>query len=415
MANSFVVPSAVIGLMGRRPNTGRSLLDLISPVQADALDEQMFASAPNGYVESPEGMYFPADGAAQAAARQQVSQAVPQRDRVSGWRVLDRVLGGQTISEGLDAERARLQAEADRPQQQERIQRVLQGISDPREQALFLGLGGEEWRKNVGQQYAPQIGAPGSVQFIGGRAVAGAPQQYEFGDQRRSFNPVTGQDQLVAERGPTIAEWNVARRNEIDAIGAGQSTIGRFRIDAQGNTIFEAPSEFTLGEGQDRFVGSQQVASNAKPGDDPEKAAARQQAALTTINNARSAVSDAMNQVGWRSTGWASGLPFNAQQKADLERTADTIEANLSFAELQKMREASPTGGALGGIAIRELELLGSTVASLKTSQSPEQFRRNLEKVNAHLTNWEQAVRQAQQQGGYTGNTPSPPPGFVLD
>lgn len=411
MANALAVPSAVLGLMGRRPQAGRSLLDFINPMQADAMDEQMFAAAPNGYVESPQGMYFPADPNAQAAARQQVAPQTPQRERVSGWRVLDRVLGGETISGGLDAERARLEAEVMRPQQQERINRVLASINDPREQALFLGLGGSDWQKNVAQQYAPQVGAPGSVQFIGGRAVAGSPQQYDFGDTRRSFNPVTGVDEVIATRGPTYAEMNDAERNRIASLGAGQSTVGRYRLGPDGQPIFEAPSEFTLGSDQRRYIDGQEVAANPKDASDPN-AYMRTEQSLASIANTRRAITDAADQVSWRSTGWASNLPFNAQQKADLQATADTIEANLSFTALQQMRDASKTGGALGGIAIRELELLGSTIASLKTSQRPEQFRRNLEVINGALDRWEGALRS---QPGSQGSAPPPPAGFVLD
>lgn len=414
MANTFALPSAVIGLMGRRPQTGRSLLDFISPVQADALDEQMFAAAPNGYVESPQGMYFPADQNAQAAARQQTQPQTPQRERVSGWRVLDRVLGGQTISEGLDAERARLTAEAARPQmmeqaqENERIARALgpQALLALRTNAAALGEG-------LSAQYKPTTTGAGGISTVFGTGQqVSAPRDFAAGTGIYRADPLAGVSR-VADVGPTYTEQNAAERNRIDAIGAGQTTVGRYRIDADGNTIFEAPSEFTLGEGQDRYVGDQQVASNAKPGDDPAKAAARQQAALTTISNTRTAVDQALDQVGRLSTGALSNLIPGNQWKANLEATADTIMANLSFAELQKMREASPTGGALGGIAVRELDLLGATVASLKTSQSPEQYRANLAKVKTHLDNWEAIIQASQQAAG--SSTPAPPAGFVLD
>ena len=45
------------------------------------------------------------------------------------------------------------------------------------------------------------------------------------------------------------------------------------------------------------------------------------------------------------------------------------------------MREASKTGGALGAIAVRELDLLGAAVASLSTSQNDTQLRQNLNEV----------------------------------
>jgi hypothetical protein len=81
----------------------------------------------------------------------------------------------------------------------------------------------------------------------------------------------------------------------------------------------------------------------------------------------------------------------------DLDKTVDTIKANLGFSELQAMREASPTGGALGQVAIQELAMLQSTIASLDKGQSPENLKRGLEQVRKHFANWKKAVMDAQQ------------------
>ncbi len=81
----------------------------------------------------------------------------------------------------------------------------------------------------------------------------------------------------------------------------------------------------------------------------------------------------------------------------DLEKTIDTIKANLGFSELQAMREASPTGGALGQVAVQELTMLQSTVASLDKGQDAKIVRKNLEQVKKHFENWRNAVTQSQQ------------------
>jgi Uma2 family endonuclease len=82
----------------------------------------------------------------------------------------------------------------------------------------------------------------------------------------------------------------------------------------------------------------------------------------------------------------------------DLSATVDTIKANLGFSTLQQMREASPTGGALGAVSERELTLLNSAVTSLDPAQSTEAFRRNLEQVRTHFTNWKNAIQEAERQ-----------------
>lgn len=82
----------------------------------------------------------------------------------------------------------------------------------------------------------------------------------------------------------------------------------------------------------------------------------------------------------------------------DLQATVDTVIGNLGFKELQAMREASPTGGALGQVAVKELEMLQSTIASLKVGQGQEQLEENLAKVKKHFTNWKNAVEEAYKQ-----------------
>lgn len=62
----------------------------------------------------------------------------------------------------------------------------------------------------------------------------------------------------------------------------------------------------------------------------------------------------------------------------DFSQLLDTIKANIGFDKLQSMREASPTGGALGQVSEFENRLLQAVFGSLAQSQSPEQLRYNL-------------------------------------
>jgi len=71
---------------------------------------------------------------------------------------------------------------------------------------------------------------------------------------------------------------------------------------------------------------------------------------------------------------------------ANFKAVTDTIEANIAFDALAAMREASPTGGALGAISERELTLLGATLASLSQAQSPEQAAKHLAELETIYT-----------------------------
>ena len=63
---------------------------------------------------------------------------------------------------------------------------------------------------------------------------------------------------------------------------------------------------------------------------------------------------------------------------ANLRQAITTIESSIGFDRLKKMREESPTGGALGQVSERELSLLNASLGSLSQMQSKEQLRTNL-------------------------------------
>ena len=72
----------------------------------------------------------------------------------------------------------------------------------------------------------------------------------------------------------------------------------------------------------------------------------------------------------------------------DVARNIETIKANIGFKELSDMRQASPTGGALGQVAVQELNFLQAAISNLDIGQSPDQLRRNLNTVKKHYTRW---------------------------
>lgn len=86
---------------------------------------------------------------------------------------------------------------------------------------------------------------------------------------------------------------------------------------------------------------------------------------------------------GFFATGFGATTAANigGTSAADVEGLLQTIGANTAFDRLQKMRDESPTGGALGQVSEIELRLLRDSIASISQSQSDEQFRENMLKV----------------------------------
>jgi hypothetical protein len=89
---------------------------------------------------------------------------------------------------------------------------------------------------------------------------------------------------------------------------------------------------------------------------------------------------------------------INGTEARDFEARLKTIKGNIGFDKLQAMREASPTGGALGQVSNFELEQLNASMGNLEQSQSPEQLRENLIAVRAQYLRTIAAIN-AQRQG----------------
>lgn len=115
------------------------------------------------------------------------------------------------------------------------------------------------------------------------------------------------------------------------------------------------------------------------------RAVTAREAAVTELESAVLAAQKAkeLSQKGWFATGFgaklASGL--GGSDAANVKGLLDTISGNTAFDRLQRMRDASPTGGALGGVSAPELDMLKSTVASLGQDQSDEKFQESMDRV----------------------------------
>ena len=104
-------------------------------------------------------------------------------------------------------------------------------------------------------------------------------------------------------------------------------------------------------------------------------------------------------------SGWTGSLLSSVPGTPahDTLNSINTIEAAVGFDRLQKMRDDSPTGGALGQVTERELALLSQSLGSLKQSSSRAQFVDNLNAVEQHYQAAVAAV-EAQQAEWYRMN-----------
>lgn len=140
--------------------------------------------------------------------------------------------------------------------------------------------------------------------------------------------------------------------------------------------------------------------ADAKVGKEAEKEAAQRDASVSRAKMVLGQIGEAIKGVGPTTAGTGGALLRNipATGAYNLNKTIDSIKANIGFAELQAMRQASPTGGALGQVAVQELNSLQSVLGSLDTAQSQSQLLSNLYKAEKHYQNWLRAVQKAESE-----------------
>lgn len=123
---------------------------------------------------------------------------------------------------------------------------------------------------------------------------------------------------------------------------------------------------------------AEDAATAERKSQDSAKFAARDM--LRQNQNVMRKAQRAGKNIGFSTTG-ATGALFGlipGTGAFDQKSTVETLQADAAFSTLQQMRNASKTGGALGQVSERELDLLMGAVGNLKIGQSEEQFRNNL-------------------------------------
>jgi len=131
-----------------------------------------------------------------------------------------------------------------------------------------------------------------------------------------------------------------------------------------------------------------------KRDDKAEAKLIKEEGAVSHANKVITDVLDAKNLVTGMTTGIiGKGQSFIPGTDAfTLKERISTIKANLGFDRLQQMRDASPTGGALGQVAVQELQALQSSVASLDVGLPKAELDKNLGKIQDHYAKWLKAL-----------------------
>jgi hypothetical protein len=313
------------------------------------------------------------------------------------------------------------------------------------QEALRLGMTPRQIQEfaeleNVGRQEVArtlettdQTGRPITIQLdkFGNRIGDGmnqwkAPMVVNQGDRQTFFDPATRQtvgslgiNMSQAERDASARGWagNALARQRLEFDMGGGADVG----PGQAGMVrqFGKPPAGYRWKPDGALESIPGGPTDIKAGAEGVKAEQRKQAAEGSASNVLSAVKDAKELVGVNTAGLGSSLAkIPGTDARDLSSKLETIKSNLGFDRLQQMRDMSPTGGALGSMAVQELIALQATVASLDQGQSRAELTKSLNKIEKHYNNWLGVMNgqapKAPARSGELGSGSMPPPNVSM-
>ena len=270
-----------------------------------------------------------------------------------------------------------------------------QGYQGEGERAIPLGF-------ITGRQSALETRAAGLAQPIQARAALAQAKRIAALDASK-FRLEQETKKIEAEK---------STKQEGFTLSAGQK-----RYDSKGNLIASSAPETATGDSSSwvDLIKSGQASLSDVPSDLRNSVAQNLSSSATLSQKSKDAINQAgvvinkINTVLPMISNMTTGLIGKASANIpntpayNLEREIDTIKANVGFSALQAMRNASPTGGALGQVSEQENRLLQATLGSLDIGQSPEQLKQNLNNIMTHFNNLI-SLLNAQGSGSSTGS-----------
>lgn len=226
--------------------------------------------------------------------------------------------------------------------------------------------------------------------------------------QGPEFTTISGDQAAAMGLDPSRA-YNLGKDGKITAIGGGDTNINvntaagpdarpeigtipqgyQARFDAEKNSFVLEPLQG--GEPARDAAGAERAS---------QLAAADYDRKFNIVDGKLTEAIESLEKNGRWVAGYGSKLSDLPETEArNFQATLDTIKANLGFAELQSMKETSPTGGALGQVTEREIAFLQAVEGNLDAAQSPEQLLRVLREIQTRRREFA-AERQRIMGGG---------------
>ncbi|TCL70464.1 hypothetical protein [Rhizobium sp. BK251] len=235
---------------------------------------------------------------------------------------------------------------------------------------------------------APMSGAPASS----GRLTSPTPMAQQGGNM-----PIPGMAQPQGDLTPAQLRRNAQqlyRSGDMDGGDAALKLAKEMEGGGDQGTLGPLPAGYEAYVGADGRRAIRPLSGSpaeAEQNAARDKESNRQQQTKTSGGIVLQDIGRALNVMG-NASEWPSGPDravrrnFSDSTVGQVDRLIGTIKANVSADAIQQMRLNSPTGGALGNVSDRDLELLERTKGNIDVNQKFDVLQDNLRRLkNVYL------------------------------
>lgn len=273
----------------------------------------------------------------------------------------------------------------------------------------FIGSAGQRPMQGLGPAF--MMNAMESNRAIQNRAADQRYRQEKLDLERQALAIETGKPEEANKvqssfEGQNGNRWVIYKDGSVKDTGVAFASGFQYFPQEDGsvmavNKLSGMPVGYSVTPGQAEAA-NRRAATLTKNIEDMQNLPLDEQAALTrteAMGNTIARIDEALEMVSPWTTGVAgvAGQSVPGTQAYALARTVETVKANIGFDRLQRMRDESKTGGALGQVAIQELNALQNSIDSLDIGLPAAQLTQGLQNVRRQYTRAIDAYDKAMQ------------------